>query len=88
MLVLLAALALCVIPTTTSSSIATDEEVISLLYRYAESQNTRNATLAASLFAYDGVAYLPSGSQAIVGTQNIYNAFNGLFSSMVYLEER
>jgi hypothetical protein len=85
---MIALLLLIASSTAAMSSIATDEQVIALLYDYALSQNTMNATLAASLFATNGVAYMPSGSAAIVGQQNIYKAYSSLFSNSNYVIER
>jgi len=54
---------------------------------YELSQNSMNASLAASLFTADGQAYLPAGSFPAIGQPAIQQAYAGLFQSLVYLHE-
>ena len=81
---LLAALLLLVLTNTNSFSAEafTVEGIIQTIDDYAYSQNTKNATLAASLFAEDGNATIPAGTfgTTVVGRGNILKLYQGVFS--------
>ena len=65
-----------------SAEAFTVEGIIHTIDEYAYSQNTKNATLAASLFAENGSATLPAGATGttVVGRQNIRKLYEGVFS--------
>jgi hypothetical protein len=65
----------------------TEADILQTLAVYEESQNTKNATLCALLFADDAVVNMPLGSDPAVGTDQIYEAFEGFFNEVVFMQE-
>lgn len=59
-----------------------------LIDAYQLSQNTMNASLAASLFASNASVWVPAGSGApVVGRSNVFDFFSNVFATLTSLRE-